>query len=101
MNDMTKDTELAGILDLKTLPLPPRPKVVAIRAEPYVDFLGADELRIWVVLDDSTKLEEWTGDGIHEIDRTINDALLAAGEKRFPYMWFRTRSQFQKEQGVA
>ena len=97
MNDMTNGVDLGSVLEPAKLPLPARPKVWGIRAEPYVDHLGDHELRVWVILEDSPDLRDWGGEGASEISSAIHQALLSAGERRFPYLRFRTRREYRRE----
>ena len=89
----------ANILDPKKLRLPAKPKVIDIKVFPYVDHLGTDALRIWVILDDSTTREDRSVDNRRAIRRAIDEALLKAGIELFPYTRMLTPSDM-KEAGI-
>jgi hypothetical protein len=84
---MPVDAKTRAALKLKNLKLPPKPRVLAIEAEDYVDWTGDDALRIWVVIDENTTDEEvQNGKAIIQLKRAIHDSLLAKGITLFPYM---------------
>lgn len=74
------------VLDLKTLALPPRPKVLEISVEDYVDSTGDPSLRIDVLLDESTTDEE-LGEDTFRMKQAIYRGLRAAGIEEFPYIF--------------
>jgi hypothetical protein len=90
---MNEKIDLQSVLDLERLALPKRPRVVEIRAKPYVDSLGDRELAVIVVLDEQTKPNERTWKRLQPINDAIRKALTDAGETRFPYFTFRKRSE--------
>jgi len=92
--------QVKDLLDLKRLALPPRPKVIDLKVEPYVDHHGVDSLRVWVVLDDATTSQDRTGRNLLAIDMAINDALIRAGIDWFPYTRILTPSDM-KEAGIT
>lgn len=77
------------------LNLPERPKVRRIVIEPYVDHSGEDELRVWIVLDDSTTDREFMSVAMRKVERAITDALMQSGEQRFPYTRFVRSREFR------
>jgi hypothetical protein len=84
---MPVDTKVRAALRLKNLALPPKPRVLAIEAEDYVDWTGDEALRIWVVIDENTTDEELlNGEAGLQLKRAIHDSLLAKGITLFPYM---------------
>ena len=100
MKHVTREADLTATLDPRTLQLPAEPKVLDIRVEPYVDDLGDAELRVWVVLDDSTTAEQQSIESEWAITRVIRKALHEAGNRRYTYMRFLTRSQFLQDPGT-
>ena len=83
-------------LDLAKLKLPRKPKVRRIVIEPYVDHTGEDELRVWIVLDDSTTDRDFMSIGVRRVERLITDALLDMGERRFPYTRFLRSKEYRR-----
>jgi hypothetical protein len=90
---MNEKIDLESVLDLERLALPKRPRVVEIRAKPYVDSLGDRELAVIVVLDEQTKPNERRWKRLQPIDDAIKRALTDAGDTRFPYMTYLKRSE--------
>jgi hypothetical protein len=74
------------VLDLKTLALPPLPKVLEIAVEDYVDSTGDPSLRVDVVLDEATTDEE-LGEDTFRMKQAIFDCLREAGIDEFPYIF--------------
>jgi hypothetical protein len=84
---MPIDTKVRAALRLKNLKLPPKPRVLAIEAEDYVDWTGDAALRIWVMIDEDTTDEELlNGAAMSQVHRAIHDSLLKKGITLFPYM---------------
>jgi hypothetical protein len=82
-------TRARAALNLKKLKLPPKPRVLAIEVEDYVDWTGDEALRIWVVINKNTTNKELqNGKAIIELKEAIHDALLAKGIRLFPYISF-------------
>ena len=100
MEPVTREIDRGAVLDPKDLRLPAVPKVVDIRVEPYVDNLGDSELRVWVILENSTTAEQRSIENEWTITKAIREALLASGERRYSYMRFLTRAQFLQEPEV-
>lgn len=96
-NAMVDLDHVREVLDLKKLDLPPKPRVVELRVEPYVDHVGEDSLWIWVVLDSRTRRQDMTPARLNRIDDAISRRLLEAGIHEFPYTHTRTRAQLAKE----
>jgi hypothetical protein len=84
---MPVDAKVKAALRLKNLPLPPRPRVLSIEAEDYVDWTGDAALRIWVTIDENTTDEELlNGEAIIQLKDAIHDSLLKKGIELFPYI---------------
>jgi hypothetical protein len=90
-------TNVTELLHPASLSLPRSPRVVEIRHEPYTDWAGDEAMRVWVVLSDDTTDAQRRWARLAPIDGAIRDALLAAGVTLFPYITFRTRSEFRSE----
>ncbi|MEX2174220.1 MAG: hypothetical protein WD872_07650 [Pirellulaceae bacterium] len=73
-------------LDFRNIGLPPSPPVVGIEAEEYVDSAGQDALRIWVILDENTDVDQLPGRAVIALKGAIHDALLSKGIREFPYI---------------
>jgi len=96
---MSDNDRVADALKLSALRLPEKPKVVDIRWEPYVDWMGEDSLQVYVILDESTERVDRAAQGLTAIVRSINDSLLDAGIDLFPYPRFLKPSELA-EAGV-
>jgi hypothetical protein len=96
---MSQEEVIARVLDLKSLKLPPRPKVVAIRHRPYIDSVGDQAVRVWVILEEGTPSDGPLWTELEPIERAIRDNLRKAGVEWFPYIHYATRSELT-EAGV-
>ena len=74
------------VLDLKALTLPPKPKVLEITVEDYVDSTGDPSLRVDVVLDEATTDEE-LGEDTFRMKQAIFHRLRSAGIEEYPYIF--------------
>jgi hypothetical protein len=91
---MPIDTKIRTALRRKNLDLPPKPRVLSIEAEDYVDWTGDEALRIWVVIDeDTTDAELQNGKAIIQLKRTIHDSLLNKGVTLYPYIFLTKPSE--------
>jgi len=90
---------LDEILDPANLTLPDRPKVKAIWVRPYLDPTENDALDVRVILEGERPQNGWTWAELEPIYRAIHDTLSAEGITMYPYLWFRTASEFAREQG--
>jgi hypothetical protein len=92
---MAVDAKVRAALRLKKLGLPPKPRVLSIEAEDYVDWTGDEALRIWVVIDENTTDEELLngGEAGLQITRAIHDSLIKQGVTLFPYVGFTKPSE--------
>ena len=81
-------------LDLKNLQFPPSPRIEALEYQPYEDSTGEDSLEVFVIISDSTRDEEITGENVIEIKSAIRESLLSKGVNLFPYIEFITRSDY-------
>src|SRR5205823_3127176 len=84
------------ILDPQELDLPEKPRVLEIRAEPYVDSTGDDALEVWVVTDDSATSEELDYDHVKPIEDRIRQALWSQGDERIAYFWIRRKKEMRR-----
>jgi hypothetical protein len=84
---MPVDAKTRAALNLKRLKLPPKPRVLSIEAEDYVDWTGDEALRVWVVIDENTTDEELLdGEAASQLSNAIHDSLLSRGVSLFPYI---------------
>src|SRR5262249_10046798 len=75
---MPVDAKTRAALKLKNLNLPPKPRVLTIKAEDYVNWDGEEALKIWVVINKNTTNKELqNGKALLQITGAIHDALLA------------------------
>jgi hypothetical protein len=92
---MNREPELDELLQPSKLKLPALPRVLAIRAEPYVDWLGESELKVNVILDEKTKDKDRTWKRLEPIHEAVVSVLRSSGESRFPYVRFRKASELK------
>jgi len=84
---MPIDKKIRAALRLKNLKLPPKPHVLSIEAEDYVDWSGDDALRVWVVIDENTTDEELlNGPAAVQLRTAIHDSLRKKGITLFPFV---------------
>ncbi len=88
------DEKVMAALNQKDPPLPEKPEVEEIEAEPHVDHMGEDALMLWVILSDSTEEEDLGGENVAQLKRAIYDRLLNAGINLFPYARLVKRSEY-------
>ena len=86
-----------AILDLKSLELPPAPRVLSIAVEPTVDTDGENALRVYVVTPDDTQESELRGGNVMQLKRAIHQRLIDEGIELFPYVFLRTESERREE----
>jgi hypothetical protein len=98
---MTEDERIDKALELKSLNLPAKPKIVKLEWEPYEDSLGDEALELFVLFSDSTTDEEIEHAPIHEIEKKIMDRLAAHGVGLFPYFWFLREREHHAARGEA
>ena len=77
--------------------LPDRPKILDIMSTLHIDSTGDDPLRVWVILDDDTKEDERPRAATKSIERAIREALTAEDIALFPYVRYRTKSEYDEE----
>jgi hypothetical protein len=93
---MPVDTKTRAALRLQNLKLPPRPRVLELEGEDYVDWSGDAALRIWVVIDENTTDEELSnGQAILDLKRAIHGSLLNKGITLFPHIFLTKPSERQ------
>jgi hypothetical protein len=90
---MPVDAKVRNALKRKNLKLPARPRVLSIEAEDYVDSMGDDALRIWVVIDEDTTDADINGKDIIQLKGTIHDSLLKHGVTLYPYVFLTKPSE--------
>jgi hypothetical protein len=89
---MTVGERASRILKLDELQLPPKPTVLQIIVEDYIDTTDVPSLRVEVLLDGATTDEELRA-GSLQIKRTIRDRLSREGIDEFAYIRFATPSE--------
>ena len=70
------------IVDPNDLDLPAKPRVVRIRAEPYVDCAGEDALEVWLVMADSTSEKHMDFHHVEPIRDRVREHLRDEGDDR-------------------
>ncbi len=92
----TQDEAIAKVLDPKALRRLPNSPVADVRWYPYVDSMGEEALRVGVILKESLTEKDMISPTVEPIERAIRDGLLAAGEKRFPYINYAKQSELNE-----
>jgi hypothetical protein len=95
VNEKTREALALGIP-----PLPPSPPIEAIEAEAYEDSTGEESLQVWVILSDSTRDEDLTGEHVMEIKSALRERLLSKGIRLFPYIRLVKRSDYHPGEPV-
>jgi hypothetical protein len=90
---MSVDVRAVAALDLKTLSLPPYPKVERVEVEDYVDSDGEPALRVLVVIDEATDIGKNLGREVGDLKRAIRLSLRAHGITLFPYIFLAKPSE--------
>ena len=101
---MELEEKIEKALQLASLKLPSRPKVVGIEHEFYEELSSSssssseeyEALWVWVLLDERTPDRDRKWRLLEPIDREIRDALLAAGVRQFPYIDYVKPSERQE-----
>jgi hypothetical protein len=84
-------------LDLKNLSLPASPKVIGLTAEDLTDMDGEASLRITVLIDDNTDLDNIDGKSVGDIKAEIRRSLEEHGSSLFAYIFFAMPSELAEE----
>ncbi len=82
-------------LKKEKLDLPDRPVIETIEVDFIEDSSGEDSLEVWVILSDSTRDEELTGESVVRIKSTISESLLNNGVTLFPYIRLVKQSDYE------
>jgi hypothetical protein len=90
---MSVDARAMAALDLKTLTLPPYPKVERVEVEDYVDSDGEPALRVLVVIDEATDIDKNLGREVGQLKDAIRDSLQSHGISLFAYIFLAKPSE--------
>ena len=93
---MPVDEKTREALDLRSLRLPPSPPVTRVEVQEYTDSSGEPSLRVLVVLDESTDLDQVSGDDVGELKFAIRESLKAHGVDVFPYIFLAKPSELDE-----
>jgi hypothetical protein len=97
---MPVDARIQEALRLDALDLPPKPRVLAIEAEDYVDWTGDDALRVWVTIaEDTTDADVSNGRAIGQLKSAIRESVRAKGVTLFPYITLTKPSERHLQEG--
>jgi hypothetical protein len=88
---MPLTVDIRDALDLKKLNVPVSLHVLKVDAEDNTDSTGEPALRVTVLLDESTDIENVPGDDIGDFKLAILDSLLKNGITLFPYFFFASK----------
>ncbi len=95
------DSELKRALSAKSLKCQfseTGPKVVDIRHLAYLDGLGDEALKVFVILSDDTKPAQLDWDKLGPIRQAIHEAVRTTQDERYPYVRFLTRQEYRQTQ---
>lgn len=92
---MVSASEWRRLLAPDLLELPKKPRVVDIIARPFLDHLGAEELLVYVVLDDRAPESDLTWSRLQPIYDRIHARVRALDDPPYPYVEFRRRSELE------
>jgi len=86
-------------LDLERLrpELPSSIRVLNLKAEDYVDSTGEQTIRIRVVIDESTDIENISGEAVGELKAAIRASLRKHGVTVFPYFSLGKPSEWEED----
>ena len=93
---MSVDVRAVEALELNSLRFPPNLAVVRVEPEEYTDSSGEPSLRILVVLEESTDLDNVSGEDIGELKYAIRESLREHGVTVFPYIFLAKPSELEE-----
>jgi hypothetical protein len=95
---MAVDQKILDVLKLSDLKpkFPSNPRVVDIRVEDYVD-TSKDALRIWVILDESVKVEKLRAEDTTALKTVIRNRIRELGVELWPYVKLVKQSELDEE----
>ena len=93
---MPVDQRTREALNLEGLKLPSRPRVTRIEVEDYTDSSGEASLRVLVVLDESTDIDQVSGEEVGELKSAIRRSLREHGITMFPYIFLAKPSELDE-----
>lgn len=91
----TEMERIRAVLDEVVRQLPAWPKVVGVEFEEGVDGAGDPAVYITVLLDESTRSEDWTNPNFQPIIDAIRLGLQEAAINRWPYVGFARPSDWR------
>lgn len=92
---MTVAERAKQILDLSKLELPPRPRIVEVEAEEFVDHMGDDALWIYLYIAEDTLDKDYDAGSIIQIRRVISDFLSLNGVEQSVYTRILKKSEYE------
>ena len=90
---MTVIETVRDLLDWRKLTLPDSLHVIGMETEEYVDWQGAESLRVNVTIADETDLSRVTGLDVIELKSAIRERLLQNRILLFPYIFIAKPSE--------
>lgn len=84
------------LLPLVRAKSPPCPPVARIEVEERLDSTDYPSLFFWVLFPDSVTEEEQTLEAVQPLEWTIKEEVWRLGETRWPYVRFRTESEYER-----
>jgi hypothetical protein len=95
---MPDEATIHDALKKEKLELPDRPVIETIEGDYIDDSTGEVSLEVWVILSDSTRDEELTGESVVQIKSAISESLLKSGVDVFPYIRLVKRSDYEGDE---
>lgn len=93
---MAQVQQIDEALNLDELNLPPKPRVLRVFWQPYVDWQGEESLKVWVILDDATTDSELTGEWSQTLQSRIHNRLRDRGITQFAYISVAGESEYRE-----
>jgi hypothetical protein len=90
---MTANQNTLAELDRDSFSLPPAPTVREIRVENYTDSSGEPSLRVLVVLEEDTDVDNLGGEAVRTLKSAIQQSLQQHGFSDFPYIFLAKPSE--------
>ncbi len=94
---MLEDPQVVKLMKQVAAGVFPAKELLDVRSEPSSDWEGQDSLRITLLLSDEGAAQ-MTGEQLASLLREIRDSLVGKGDERFPYLYFKTSTDFSSDE---
>jgi hypothetical protein len=86
---------IQSVLDSVQRSLPAFPRTVGLQFDVGTDTAGDPAVYVVVLLDESTREEDWTNENLEPIAQMIRHAIRSAGVGRWPYVRYSKPSELK------